>query len=101
MNIMETVIKISAFSGAIIALWGLIYGVAKWFLKQDGQAKRIEALKNKHNEDISAMKEELCVIDYALLATLDGLRQLNCNGNVTKAHERLEKHLNKQAHGRL
>ena len=34
-----------------------------------------------------------------MLASLDGLMQLNCNGNVTKAHGRLEKHLNKQAHG--
>ena len=34
-----------------------------------------------------------------MLASLDGLMQLHCNGNVTKAHDRLEKHLNQQAHG--
>lgn len=34
-----------------------------------------------------------------LLASLDGLMQLHCNGNVTKAHGMLEKHLNQAAHG--
>ena len=48
---------------------------------------------------MAIIKWILCVISYAMLASLDGLMQLHCNGNVTKAHGRLEKHLNKQAHG--
>ena len=38
------------------------------------------------------------MICYGLLATLDGLKQLGANGNVTDAHEKLEKHLNQTAH---
>ena len=33
-----------------------------------------------------------------LLATLDGLKQLGANGNVSDAYQRLEKHLNQSAH---
>ncbi len=71
--------------------------------------KRFDALEKKHDEDIKAVKdtdskslqainEELCVMSYALLAALDGLMQQGCNGNVTKAHTALEKHLNNKAH---
>lgn len=103
------ILQISAVVGAVLALWGLLYGAILWFQKQEKQSKDIAALQKKHKADIEAMrqeesadiqaiKDELCVLDYAMLATLDGLKQLNCNGNVTRAHETLEKHLNKQAH---
>ena len=84
--------------------------IIKWFLKQNKQSENIEKLREQHNkdieeakkkesEDIQSIKDELCVISYAMLASLDGLMQLHCNGNVTKAHDRLEKHMNQQAHG--
>lgn len=109
METIDLVIKISAFCGAILALWGIIYAVIKWFQKQEKQTTDIEALKKLHKEDMEktrkkeaedmqAIKDELCVLSYAMLASLDGLQQLHCNGNVTKAHDRLEKHLNQQAH---
>lgn len=109
METIDLIIKISALCGAILALWGIIYAVIKWFQKQEKQTTDIEALKqlhledmekarNKEASDIQSIKDELCVLDYAMLATLDGLKQLHCNGNVTKAHDRLEKHLNQQAH---
>lgn len=74
--------------------------------------KDIEAIKHQHandnNEILHALSatqtkinDELCVMSWALLATLDGLKQKGCNGNVTKAHEALEKHLNKKAHGQV
>ena len=110
MEEMDFVIKLSAFAAAILALWGIIYAVIKWFQRQNQQTKDIadlkalhiadmKATKEKEAADMQAIKDELCVLSYAMLASLDGLQQLHCNGNVTRAHEMLEKHLNQQAHG--
>ena len=110
MEEMDFVIKLSAFFAAVLALWGIIYAVIKWFQKQNQQTKDIADLKalhiadmkeakDKEAADMQAIKDELCVLSYAMLASLDGLQQLHCNGNVTKAHNMLEKHINQQAHG--
>lgn len=106
----EVIIKISALITAVLVIWGAFYGLIKWFQKQEKQSTDIEELKKLHisdienarkreAEDMQAVKDELCVLNYAVLATLDGLKQLGANGNVTKAHNELEKHINKQAHG--
>ena len=111
MNTVDFVIKIAALVGAVITIWGFIYAIIKWFQKQEKQTTDIAELRKLHEkdikesrekeaEDLRAVKDELCVLSYALLATLDGLMQLHCNGNVTKAHNELEKHINKQAHGK-
>lgn len=99
----------AAIVGAVLTIGGAIYAVFKWFQKQEKQSTDIEELKKLHiadieetqkkeSEDLQAVKDELCVLSYAMLAALDGLQQLHCNGNVTKAHEMLEKHLNRTAH---
>lgn len=109
MEIVDIIIKIAALITAIIGIWAAIYAVIKWFQKQDKQSKDIAELKAKHEKDIEAtrkkesedlksVKDELCILSYAMLAALDGLQQLHCNGNVTRAHDRLEKHLNQKAH---
>ena len=58
----------------------------------------IESLRKKESDDLKAVKDELCEICRALLATLNGLQQQGCNGEVSKAHTALEKHLNQRAH---
>ena len=106
----NTIILIGSMVGAILTIGGVAVAVIKWVLNQNKQStdiselrelhkKDIEATKKKESEDIQSIKDELCVISYAMLASLDGLMQLHCNGNVTKAHDRLEKHLNQRAHG--
>ena len=84
---LDTIIK----TGAVIAALGTIGTVAiaviRWFARQ-----------KKQDEDIRDIKDEQCIMSYALLACLDGLKQLGANGNVTDAHNKLEKHLNKKAH---
>ena len=107
----NTFIVIGSMVGSFLTIGGLAMAIIKWILKQNKQSEDIEKiLKGTYNEDIEeikkkeaegiqSIKDELCVISYAMLASLDGLMQLHCNGNVTKAHGRLEKHLNKQAHG--
>ncbi len=104
------IIVIGSVVTALLAIGAVIVGVIKWVLAQNKQSVDIADLKAKHeadmaemmkkeSEDIQAIKDELCVLSYAMLASLDGLKQLHCNGEVTKAHDRLEKHLNQTAHG--
>lgn len=57
--------------------------------------KELELLK----EEMTESQKERSVICFALIACLDGLIQNGANGQVTKAKEMLEKHLNKKAHG--
>lgn len=108
----NTFIVIGSMVGSFLTIGGLAMAIIKWILKQNKQSEDIERLREQHNkdieeakkkesEDIQSIKDELCVISYAMLASLDGLMQLHCNGNVTKAHDRLEKHMNQQAHGQF
>lgn len=105
----ETIIKFAALLGALGAIWAVAYRIIKWFQKQEKQTSDISDLRALHiadikatreqeSADMKAVKEELCVLSYAMLAALDGLKQQGCNGEVTRAHNMLEKHLNKQAH---
>ena len=101
--IFGTISTLAVIGGAAIA-------VIKWVVHQNKQTDDIAALRKQHekdiaeskekeSQDIQVIKDELCVLSYAMLAALDGLMQQGCNWNVTKAHDSLEKHLNKQAHG--
>lgn len=82
-----TIITVSAVITAVVAIFGVIFAVYRWYLKQ-----------NKQDEDIREIKSEQCMHTYVLLAILDGLKQLDCNGPVTDARDKLQKHINKQAH---
>lgn len=84
---LDLIIKAAA---VITACGGIIAVVFKFVRWMDRQAKQ--------DKEINSLKEEQQVICYAMLACLDGLKQLGANGNVTKAHDRLEKHLNDKAH---
>ena len=104
------IILLGGILTALITIGGVAVAIIKWVLNQNKQSDDIDALKKKHDADmaatkgqekadVQAIKDELCVLSYAMLAALDGLKQLHCNGEVTKAHDRLEKHLNQTAHG--
>lgn len=83
----NTIITLASLIGAIIAIFGVIFAVYRWYLRQ-----------NKQDEDIKQLKSENILIVYALSACLDGLEQLGANHNVTAAKEKLDKYINKQAH---
>ena len=72
---------------ALGVVFGDIFAVHKWFLKQE-----------KQDKDIKAIKEEQTVLTQGVLACLQGLHEQGCNGPVTAAIEKIETHLNKQAH---
>lgn len=83
----QTVITLAAVVSALGGLLALLRRVSRWVDRQQAQ-----------DAEISNIKSEQQVICYALLACLDGLKQLGANGNVAKAHDALDKHLNKNAH---
>lgn len=78
-------------AAALLTACGGIIAIAKkfvhWVDRQKAQDKELQDIRNEQG-----------VICYALLACLDGLKQLGTNGEVTKAHSTLEKHINKVAH---
>ena len=94
----DTIIKIGALIGALGIIVGLLIAGYKFYLKPEKLAKRMENLRKMHEDDIRKINEEQCLITYGLLACLKGLREQGCNGPVTDGINRIEKHLNKQAH---
>ena len=83
----NTIITAAAFIAAIGAIFGVIFAVYRWYLKQE-----------KQDKDIARIKEENTLIVYALSACLDGLMQLGANHTVPKAKDKLDKYINQQAH---
>ncbi len=83
----NTIVTAASLITAITIILSAIFAVYRWYLKQ-----------NKQDEDIKKVRDEQCVICYCLLACLDGLKQLGANGNVTDAYNKMEKHINQQAH---
>ena len=94
----QTVTAVCAMIAAVGGIIALIFKFVRWVDRQKEQDAELQALKVTHEADIAAQQEELTVICYALLACLDGLKQLGANGNVTQAHDALDKHLNRKAH---
>lgn len=94
----QSIITAGAVISAIILIIKTVTKVVENVKKPDKVEAKVDKLQQQHEEDIKLMKEELCVLSYGMLAALDGLIQKGCNGNVTKAYDALEKHLNKQAH---
>ena len=83
----NTILTASSVLAAAISIFTVIFAVYKWYLRQ-GQQDR----------DIEKIKEEQCLLTYGVLACLKGLQEQGCNGPVTEAANKIEKHLNQQAH---
>ena len=83
----DTILTIAAVIGALGVIFGVIFAVYRWYLKQ-----------NKQDEDIKSMKDEQCLLTYGVLACLKGLAEQGCDGPVHEAIDKIEKHLNKKAH---
>lgn len=94
----QGIITAATFVAALMALAGYMFRARDWVKKQDGQDKRIEDLKENHDKDISAIMDEQQLLTYGILACLKGLKEQGCNGPVTEAITKIEKHLNEKAH---
>ena len=87
----DTIIKAASIVTALGVLLGGLFGI--W--------KAINAAKEsdkKQTEQIKAIQTEQTLLCYAVLACLKGLKEQGCNGPVTEAIEKMDKHLNKKAH---
>lgn len=83
----NTAITAASLITAVVAIFSVIFDVYRWYLRQ-----------NKQDEEIKKMKSEQCLLTYSVLACLKGLKEQGCNGPVTEAIDKIEKHINKQAH---
>lgn len=110
-----TLSSILEFFGVLVAIVGgvgAIKAMIKWVTskhdknqKYDAYDKRIDDVEAKiadtHSDTeakLQQIQSEQCMLTYCMMATLDGLKQLGCNGKVTEAREALDKFMNKQAH---
>ena len=83
----STIITMASVLTAIGVIGSLLFKLYRWYEKQ-----------NKQDVEISKIKSEQCLIVYGLLACLKGLKEQGCNGPVTEAINKLEKHINQTAH---
>lgn len=84
---MEVITTVAAVITALGVIFGLIFAVYRWYLKQE-----------KQDTDIKFIKEEQIILTQGVLACLKGLQEQGCDGPVTIAITKIETHLNKQAH---
>ena len=66
--------------------------------RSEEDRKRLDRV-DEMNKIIESIQEEQTVQCYCILACLKGLAEQGCNGPVHEGIERMEKHLNKKAHG--
>lgn len=83
----DTIITIAAVIGALGVIFGVVFAVYRWYLKQE-----------KQDKDVAHIKEEDTLIVFALSACLDGLQQLGANHTVPIAKDKLDKYINQRAH---
>ena len=83
----DVLLLLAELFGAGAVVFGAVFALYRWVLKQ-----------NKQDDEIKALKEEQTIICYGVLAALKGLSEQGCNGPVTEAITKIEKHLNVQAH---
>ena len=94
----QSIITASAVVAAIVALVAAFAKAVRWVDLQKKQSTDIETLRALHNHDMDAMKQEQTLLVYGILACLKGLKEQGCNGPVTEAINKIEKHLNQKAH---
>lgn len=83
----ETIITAGKIIGALGAIISAVVALYK----------TVESIKLQ-KKDICSIKEEQTLLCYGILACLKGLKEQGCNGPVTHALDKLEKHLNEEAH---
>ena len=84
---MELITTLAATITALGVIFGAIFAIYRWYLKQE-----------KQDKDIKAIKEEQTILTQCVLACLKGLKEQGCDGPVTVAIKQIETHLNEQAH---
>ena len=105
----QSIITTGAVITALTAIVAIIFKMVRWVDHQKEQDAMYEDLKTQHDNDIDALKKseaadiadiknEQLILTYGILACLKGLKEQGCNGPVTEAINKIEKHLNQKAH---
>lgn len=81
------IITLAGLITALTVIIGTLFKVHNFYLKQEEQGKEIADIKNEQR-----------IVVKGLLATLDGLEQLNCNHTVPETKQMIDDYLNEQAH---
>ncbi len=76
---------------ATLTALGGIGAVVVWCIKFVERQK-------KQDREIAAIRKEQTLICYGVKACLQGLKERGCNGPVSEALDKLDKHLNQAAH---
>ena len=83
----EMIVMAASVLTALVVIFSAVFAVYRWYLKQ-----------GKQDREIEKMKSEQALLTYGILACLKGLKEQGCDGPVTEAIDKIEKHINKQAH---
>lgn len=94
----QTIITAGAVVTALTVIITVLLKFIRWLDEQKKQRNDLTALEEKHDNDNNAIQEELQLHTWGILACLKGLQEQGCNGPVTEAIKRIEKHLNDKAH---
>ena len=105
----QSVITAGAVLAAATAFTTLFVKVVRFIDRQKEQDVELKKLREKHdnemsalkkeeNEQIASIKTEQTLLTYGILACLKGLKEQGCNGPVTEAINKIERHLNEEAH---
>lgn len=86
----ETINDLAKLLGSLILIGDAVLAVYKFIERDQMQSKTIRAIQT-----------EQTLLCYGIKACLQGLAEQGCNGPVHDAPDKLEKHLNKQAHDQL
>ena len=78
-------------AAAVLTALGVIGGAVVWCI-------RFVQRNDRQDRELAAIRKEQTLICYGVLACLKGLKEQGCNGPVTAALDKLEKHLNEAAH---
>jgi len=84
----ETINDLAKLLGSLAIIAGAVLAVYKFIERDRAQSKTIRAIQT-----------EQTLLCYGMKACLQGLAEHGCDGPVHDALDKLEKHLNKQAHG--
>lgn len=83
----QTVITVAAVLAAAGGIGAAVARVVRWLDRQKAQ-----------DADLDAIREEQTLLTYGVLACLKGLQEQGCDGPVTEAIGKIEKHINMAAH---
>lgn len=94
----QGIVTAGAVVTAIITLVGIFAKAVRWMDRQKQQDNDLQALREIHNHDMETVNKELSLLVYGNLACLKGLAEQGCDGPVSEAIQKIEKHLNQKAH---